>query len=141
MSDQRTVIHKPVLNTIGAPLVPEDHFHQIDTPKFSDDVLVSAATIDIWLFGTSKRRRTYHLVESSRLPTFRLGSKIAAQKSVLRAFFWAQQKRMFGSDEMEALVRLHVILSKAREVLAANGESEPALLVASQEIERFLNRQ
>jgi hypothetical protein len=148
MSDQRIVIHKSALDTIGAPLVPEDHFHQIDTPKFSDDLMVGASTVTTWLFGTSDRRKTYHLVESSRLPTFRLGSKIAAQRSVLRAYFWAQQKRGFGNDEIEALVRLHVILSKAREVLGADGkagpgevQAGPALFEASQEIERFLGRQ
>jgi hypothetical protein len=148
MSNQRTVIHRPVLDTIGAPLVPEDHFHQIDTPKFSTDVMVGGSALNTWLFGTSDRRKTYHLVEKSRLPTFRLGSKIAAQKSVLRAYFWAQQKRMLGNDGIEALVRLHLILSKAREVLGANGDAGPsqvqagpALFEASQEIERFLGRQ
>jgi hypothetical protein len=128
----------------------EDQFHKIDAPEFSKDLLLGAEAIATWLFVAPERRRLYHLIETSRMPTFRLGSKIAAQKSILRAAFWAQQKRAFGNDDIEALARLRLQLLKAVELLRANegnitaghGLEHADLCLAmfevSNEIERFL---
>jgi hypothetical protein len=108
-------------NRYSATSSLDSNFHRIDAPDFSKDLLLGAEEISIWLFGTSERRRLYHLIETSRgIPTFRLGSKIAAQKSVLRAAFWAQQKRAFSNDNVETLVRLRLMLLKTREVTGAS---------------------
>jgi hypothetical protein len=136
----------------GALPMRDSNFHRIDAPEFADDLLLGCSALTLWLLGTTNRRRGYHIVQTARLPTFKLGSKIAAQKSVLRAYFWAQQKRRFGSDEIEALVRLQLILTKALAVctrdgaiLAAPSQAQAAIRVAvleaSQEIEHFLGGQ
>lgn len=45
---------------------------------FSTDLLRGANEIAAFLFGSAKhRRRVYHLVETSKLPVFRLGSRFA----------------------------------------------------------------
>jgi hypothetical protein len=107
--------------------MPDTNFHKIDAPEFSQDLLLGAEDIAIWLFGTPERRRLYHLIETGRgIPTFRLGSKIAAQKSVLRAAFWAQQKRAFANDNIEQLVRFRLLLLKSREVIDASDRTVAA---------------
>jgi hypothetical protein len=56
----------------------------------ADDLLVGAAPIATYLFGSpSKRRQVYQL--ASKLPLFRLGGKIAGRKSVLQRYM-AQQE-------------------------------------------------
>jgi hypothetical protein len=131
----------------------EDNFHKIDAPEFSKDLLVGAEDIATWLFGAPETRRLYHLVETSRggFGTFRLGSRIAVQKSVVRAAFWAQQKRSFSRGDLEALVRLRLLLLKTLELMPTiEGESKPGngfdhgqLCLATHEaaraIERFLD--
>jgi hypothetical protein len=57
-----------------------------------DDLLHGAAEIAQFLFGDPKqRRRVYYLIESCRLPVFRLGG-ICARKSTLVAWI-AEQER------------------------------------------------
>jgi hypothetical protein len=52
--------------------------------EFSSDLLRGADDIAEFLFGDGKqRRRVYHLVATSNLPVFKLGSMICARKSVL----------------------------------------------------------
>ena len=63
-------------------------------PQLSDDLLRGAAAIAEFLFGSAKdRRKVFHLVETSRLPTFKLGSMICARKSVLMAWIEEQELR------------------------------------------------
>jgi hypothetical protein len=121
---------KPVAtfaNGYNATSSLDNSFHRIDAPEFSKDLLLGAEEVATWMFGPLKRRRLYHLIETGRgIPTFRLGSKIAAQKSVLRAAFWAQQKRAFSNDNIETLVRLRLLLLKTREVIGASeGNAAP----------------
>ena len=95
---------------------PHDYFHYIEAPPISQDLVVGADNGSAYLFGEADRRRFYHLAETSRLPTARLGSKIAIQKSVVRAFLWEQQSRSFANDNVEALIRLRLLLLKFLEV-------------------------
>lgn len=56
------------------------------------DLLYGAAQIAEFLFGDPKqRRKVYYLIESCRLPVFRLGS-ICARRSTLIAWIAAQEK-------------------------------------------------
>jgi hypothetical protein len=116
-------VSKPVstfANRYSATSSLDINLHKIDAPEFSKDLLLGAEEVATWMFGPLKRRRLYHLIETGRgIPTFRLGSKIAAQKSVLRAAFWAQQKRALNSEDIERLVRLQLVLLKTREVFGA----------------------
>ena len=95
----------------------DGYFHHIDVPGLSQDLIIGAEEIATWLFGAPERRRLYHLAETSRLPTLRVGSKIAIQKSVIRASFWAQQSRSFANDNVEELIRLRLLLLKLLELL------------------------
>ena len=95
---------------------PHDYFHYIEAPPISQDLVVGANNGSTYLFGEADRRRFYHLVETSRFPTARLGSKIAIQKSVVRAFFWEQQSRSFANDNVETLIRLRLLLLKFLEL-------------------------
>jgi hypothetical protein len=53
-------------------------------PEFADDLLHGVEVIAQFLFGDRKLRwKVYHLVATSNLSTFKLGSTICARKSVL----------------------------------------------------------
>lgn len=65
----------------------------IDT-TFADDILCGAAAIAEFLFGSkSLRRKVYHLANSSRLPTFKLGARICARRTVLQEYIKDQEDR------------------------------------------------
>jgi hypothetical protein len=62
--------------------------------ELAQDVLLGAAAIAEFLFGSrEERRRVYYLVASSRLPIFRIGSRVAVRKSVLLEWIKAQEQR------------------------------------------------
>ncbi|GLR86517.1 DNA-binding protein [Bradyrhizobium iriomotense] len=72
----------------------------------ADDILKGADAIADFLFhGTSddqrsrNRRKVYYLVESSRLPIFRLGSMLCARKSKLLDFIATQENRVLESGQ------------------------------------------
>jgi hypothetical protein len=111
---------QPGISNGGKPAVPNDDFHKVDDPEFSKDLIVRAESLSVWLFGTpNKARSIFHLVETSRLPTFRIGSQIAARKSILRAFFWSQERRAFQDHKDEDLVRLGALLPRLGELIRA----------------------
>lgn len=58
------------------------------------DILHGADEIAEFLFGDKKsRRKVYNLVETARLPVFRLGVNICARKSVLLEWISAQERK------------------------------------------------
>ena len=62
--------------------------------ELAGDLLRGAGAIAVFLFGSSgERRKVYHLAETSRLPTFHLGSLLCARKSVLLQWIAEQEKR------------------------------------------------
>jgi hypothetical protein len=65
-----------------------------DEAEFAKDILRGADAIAEFLYGDREmRRKVYHLVASSNLPVFKLGSMICARKSVLLKFVEAQEGR------------------------------------------------
>jgi hypothetical protein len=53
-------------------------------PVLADDLLIGAASIAGFIFGSEReRRRVYWLIERGALPIFRLGQIICARKSTL----------------------------------------------------------
>ncbi|MBK3665083.1 DNA-binding protein [Bradyrhizobium diazoefficiens] len=74
--------------------------------SLAEDVLRGTEAIADFLFhGTSddqrgrNRRKVYWLAESSRLPVFRLGSRLCARKSKLLDFIAAQENRVIQPGE------------------------------------------
>jgi hypothetical protein len=62
--------------------------------EFSNDLLRGAAEIAEFLFGDRNlRRKIFHLVATSNLPVFRLGSMICARKSILLKWIKDQEER------------------------------------------------
>lgn len=62
------------------------------------DILYGADGIAEFLYGDRKlRRKVYNLVETARLPHFRLGAVICARRSVLLEWIQAQE-RALGID-------------------------------------------
>ena len=62
--------------------------------SIADDTLHGADSIAEFLYGDKiYRRKIYHLVETSRMPVFRLGSRICARRSVLLRWIAEQEKR------------------------------------------------
>lgn len=57
-------------------------------PPIADDMLVGARPIGQFMGITE--RQVFHLADTNRIPVFRLGSRIAARKSTLRA--WIEQQ-------------------------------------------------
>jgi hypothetical protein len=70
--------------------------------SLAHDLLRGADQIADFLFGdASQRRKVYYLAETSRLPVFRLGSKLCARRSVLMAWIVSQEKRGWQSGRIE----------------------------------------
>ncbi len=64
---------------------------------FAKDMLRGADEIARFLYGDhEQRRRVYHLVATSNLPVFRLGSMICARKSILLTWIADQEGRHAG---------------------------------------------
>ncbi len=61
--------------------------------SLAGDILYGADGIAEFLYGDGKlRRKVYNLVETERLPHFRLGATICARKSVLLAWIVGQER-------------------------------------------------
>ena len=71
-------------------------------PEFANDLLRGAETIAQFLYGNGKRRQVYHLVATSNLPVFKLGSMICARKSVLLKWVKDQEERHAGENRRQA---------------------------------------
>ena len=66
----------------------------ICTPTLGGDILRGADDIAAFLYGESRhRRKVYNLIETNRLPHFRLGSTVCARKSVLIDWIKSQEER------------------------------------------------
>jgi hypothetical protein len=64
----------------------------------SSDLLVGAQEISMFLYGpeeglkTTNLRRTYHAIAKGDIPIFKLGGKIHARRSAIRARIEAQEQ-------------------------------------------------
>jgi hypothetical protein len=66
--------------------------HGNQSTAIAGDILYGADAIAVFLFGDRRhRRRVYNLVDSNRLPVFRVGVNICARKSVLLAWIESQE--------------------------------------------------
>ena len=64
------------------------------------DILRGAEEIAQFLYGKrEERRKVYHLVATSHLPVFKLGSMICARRSVLRKWIEDQEGRNAGTSK------------------------------------------
>ena len=71
--------------------------------EFADDLLHGAEVIAQFLFGDRKlRRKVYHLVATSNLPNFKLGSMICARKSILLKWIQEQEERHNNDSRKQA---------------------------------------
>ena len=64
--------------------------------EFAKDLLRGVGEIAEFLYGTRETRvirRTYHVIASSNVPVFRLGSMICARRSVLLQWVKDQEER------------------------------------------------
>lgn len=69
-------------------------------PCLADDLLRGAEDIAEFIFGDRRqRRKIYHIVETSNLPTFRLGGILCGRKSVLMRWI-AQQESKTGETNV-----------------------------------------
>lgn len=63
------------------------------------DLLTGADQIAVFLFGdASLARRVYHMVQEEQIPTFRLGGRIYARRSVLSAYIEKQERRVAEAE-------------------------------------------
>ncbi len=67
--------------------------------ELADDMLRGADEIAKFLFGPNgSRRKVYYLAACTRLPVFRLGTKLCARRSVLLGWIANQESRaLFAS--------------------------------------------
>jgi excisionase family DNA binding protein len=72
----------------SASLVPAE-------PCLADDILRGADEIAAFL-GIKQRRKIYHVVETGKLPVFRLGAILCARKSKLLEWIEQQEKLSVG---------------------------------------------
>jgi hypothetical protein len=74
-----------------------------DDAEFAKDLLRGAEEIAQFLYGDRElRRKVYHLVATSNLPVFKLGSMICARKSVLLKWVEDQEERHAGENRKQA---------------------------------------
>lgn len=74
--------------------------------ELSQDLLRGADEIAAFLFGSkAERRKTYHLIASSRFPHFKLGSMVCARKSTIIAWIEAQELK-HANDNAKPDVRV-----------------------------------
>jgi hypothetical protein len=72
-------------------------------PEFAKDMLRGADEIAQFLFGgPEQRRKVYHLVATSNLPVFKLGSMICARRSILLGWITEQEGRHGGEVRKQA---------------------------------------
>jgi hypothetical protein len=66
---------------------------------FANDLLCGADEIAKFLFGPDgSRRKVYYLAACTRIPVFRLGTKLCARRSVLLGWIAGQESRaLFAS--------------------------------------------
>lgn len=65
-----------------------------DPPTLAPDLLRGAHQIAAFLYGSAaERKKVYHLVQTARLPVFRLSSLLCARRSVLLAWIEEQESR------------------------------------------------
>jgi hypothetical protein len=71
----------------------------IKQEELAEDLLCGADEIARFLFGPNEsRRKVYYLVACTRLPVFRLGTRLCARRSVLLRWITAQENRtLFAS--------------------------------------------
>lgn len=71
------------------------HIATLNSPKgVGRDLLKGAAAIAEFVLGDREQRRTiYHLAETGRLPTFKMGSTLYARRSTLLLWIRAQEDR------------------------------------------------
>jgi len=68
-------------------------------PSFAQDLLRGAEEIAQYLFNDrTARRKIYHLVATSRLPHFKLGSMICTRKSTLEKWIDEQESRVAANQ-------------------------------------------
>lgn len=66
---------------------------------FANDLLEGAEAISGFIYGdTTKRRKVYHLAQTSRLPVFRLGAVLCARKSKILEWIRKQEEQSIGSE-------------------------------------------
>jgi hypothetical protein len=71
--------------------------------EFAKDLLRGAEAIAQFLYGDQElRRKVYHLVATSNLPVFKLGSMICARKSVLLGWIADQEGRHASETRKQA---------------------------------------
>jgi hypothetical protein len=74
-----------------------------DGPKIADDLLRGADEIAAFFYGDRvQRRKVYHLVATSNLPVFKLGSMICARKSILLTWITEQEGHHTGQRKKRA---------------------------------------
>jgi hypothetical protein len=68
--------------------------------SLAGDILYGADAIAEFIHGSKKFRRTiYNLVETKRIPHFRIGAIICARKSVLLAWITGQEQAAQGAAD------------------------------------------
>lgn len=74
--------------------------------SLADDILEGADVIAAFMWGSaSKRRKVYHLMETSRLPLFKIGNVWCARKSRLKEYIREQEDRNAGLQSARKPVR------------------------------------
>lgn len=74
------------------------------TEGFADDLLCGADEIAKFLFGPNgSRRKVYYLAACTRVPVFRLGTKLCARRSVLLGWIAAQENRALLQSSVGAM--------------------------------------
>jgi hypothetical protein len=90
-----TLRDRPEFNSqLWGPKMNLHHPPTTASPDFADDLLEGAEEIARFIWGPDgSRRKVYYLAASSRIPVFRLGTKLCARRSVLLEWITSQENR------------------------------------------------
>jgi hypothetical protein len=84
--------------TMTKPLEAGQALQPPDQLRLHDDILRGADEIALFVFGPGKnlRRKVYYLVETKRLPVFRLGAeRLYARRSTLLGWIKSQEQGVY----------------------------------------------
>jgi len=77
----------------AAPPGSGDRPPSLKSAELAGDILYGAEAIVEFLFGDRRyRRKVYNLIETQRLPHFRLGATVCARRSILTAWIVDQER-------------------------------------------------
>ena len=119
MSDEQQV--SDFVQRYGVTFESVDSFHKLALQPLKDDLAIGVREITRRIRGREdwkSVRSMYNIIETTKsIPWIKYGSQICVQMSSYRAKIWSQERRAWASHDEELLVKTHLLLTAALQLL------------------------